>query len=200
MTQPINSGAPIPVQGVTGGPGLPVGAASIDGTTGNIVLTPPSNTIQQKKTDSPQAFQIYEFFHSDSDFVRISLATATGGPEFIGVEVFPAGVLRDLVVGTSGSLFLSAGAATRWSIIGTSGELSPTGNGLLDIGDFAHLVRNVFVAAAYIQTQGAGSFHYGGTGVPLAGLGANGDFYFRVDGAALTTIYQKRGGAWVGIV
>lgn len=39
-----------------------------------------------------------------------------------------------------------------------------------------------------------------GTGAPGAGLGSDGDFYFRTDGGALTTIYQKRAGAWVGIV
>lgn len=41
---------------------------------------------------------------------------------------------------------------------------------------------------------------YGGTGAPANGDGINGDFYFRSDGGALTTIYHKRGGAWVGIV
>jgi hypothetical protein len=41
----------------------------------------------------------------------------------------------------------------------------------------------------------------GGTGVPAAGLGANGNFYFRVDGggAGTTHIYFKNAGAWIGI-
>lgn len=41
----------------------------------------------------------------------------------------------------------------------------------------------------------------GGTGVPAAGLGANGNFYFRVDGggAGATHIYFKNAGAWIGI-
>lgn len=39
-----------------------------------------------------------------------------------------------------------------------------------------------------------------GTGAPFNADGQNGDFYFRSDGGALTTIYQKRAGAWVGIV
>ena len=39
-----------------------------------------------------------------------------------------------------------------------------------------------------------------GTGAPDAGNGKDGDFYFRSDGGAMTTIYQKRVGAWVGIV
>jgi hypothetical protein len=41
---------------------------------------------------------------------------------------------------------------------------------------------------------------YGGTGAPSNGDGQNGDFYFRSDGGALTSIYHKRVGAWVGIV
>jgi hypothetical protein len=39
-----------------------------------------------------------------------------------------------------------------------------------------------------------------GTGAPDNGNGVDGDFYFRRDGGAMTTIYQKRTGAWVGIV
>ena len=39
-----------------------------------------------------------------------------------------------------------------------------------------------------------------GTGAPNNANGDNGDFYLRSDGGALTTIYQKRAGAWVGIV
>lgn len=40
---------------------------------------------------------------------------------------------------------------------------------------------------------------YAGSGAPPAG-GNNGDIYFRGDGGAGTTIYQKRAGVWVGIV
>lgn len=53
-------------------------------------------------------------------------------------------------------------------------------------------------------TSGANAFtnvgFFVGTGAPAAGLGVNGNFYFRTDGGALTTIYQKRAGAWVGIL
>ncbi|TXH48810.1 MAG: hypothetical protein E6Q97_24020 [Desulfurellales bacterium] len=41
---------------------------------------------------------------------------------------------------------------------------------------------------------------YAGTGAPNNANGNNGDFYFRADGGALTTIYHKRAGAWVGVV
>lgn len=41
---------------------------------------------------------------------------------------------------------------------------------------------------------------WAGTGVPSAGNGNNGDIYFNAAGGAGTTIYQRRAGAWVGIV
>lgn len=40
----------------------------------------------------------------------------------------------------------------------------------------------------------------GDTGAPNNANGQDGDIYLRVDGGVLTTIYQKRAGAWVGIV
>jgi hypothetical protein len=39
-----------------------------------------------------------------------------------------------------------------------------------------------------------------GTGAPSSINGNNGDIYFRSDGGSGTTIYQRRAGAWVGIV
>lgn len=41
---------------------------------------------------------------------------------------------------------------------------------------------------------------YAGSGAPNNSNGNNGDFYFRGDGGAGTSIYMKRAGAWVGIV
>ncbi len=41
---------------------------------------------------------------------------------------------------------------------------------------------------------------YAGTGAPNNANGNNGDFYFNAAGGALTTIYQRRAGAWVGII
>lgn len=41
---------------------------------------------------------------------------------------------------------------------------------------------------------------YGGVGAPDNADGSDGDFYFRSDGGAGTSIYHKRAGAWVGIV
>ena len=41
---------------------------------------------------------------------------------------------------------------------------------------------------------------YYGAGVPSAGLGADGNYYFRSDGGAATHIYFKSAGAWAGII
>jgi hypothetical protein len=41
---------------------------------------------------------------------------------------------------------------------------------------------------------------WGGTGVPAAGLGANGDYFLRADGGATAHLYFKSAGAWAGIV
>lgn len=49
------------------------------------------------------------------------------------------------------------------------------------------------------QGPPSGQFIFG-TGVPSNSLGQNGMFYFRSDGGTLTTIYQRRAGAWIGIV
>lgn len=41
---------------------------------------------------------------------------------------------------------------------------------------------------------------HGQVGAPDNAMGSDGDFYFRADGGAMTTIYQKQSGVWVGIV
>lgn len=134
--QPISAGAPVPVQGVTGGPGLPQGVASVDGSTGNVVITPPNNTIQVRKTDSPQALQLYEFFHTNIDFARLSLNAQTGGPFQLAVETAPSGLIRGLQINAGGSLFIN----TSSLIVNTSQQI----NGNL-------LVTGTFPAAGIIQ-------------------------------------------------
>jgi hypothetical protein len=50
-----------------------------------------------------------------------------------------------------------------------------------------------------IQTLPGSNILYG-AGAPPSSVGTNGQLYVQEDGAALTTIYQKRSGVWVGIV
>jgi hypothetical protein len=102
MTQPLFSGAPQPVQGVTGGPAVLGGQIGNDPNTGNVVINPaPGNAVEIRK--SPSAFNVYEYFNSNTDNVHITLATALGGPETIGVIAAPSTVSRDLQIVTSGS-------------------------------------------------------------------------------------------------
>lgn len=199
MTQPINSGAPIPVQGVTGGPGLPQGVASVDGGTGNVIISPPSNTIEQKKTDSPQSLLVYEYFHSNTDFVRVGLQTQTNGPEFVGVTVQPPGVIRDLTVGTTGNLLLAPGGAFAWRV--TPLAIVPAANITANIGSGSAFLNQIFANSLSLNgLVGVGMF--AGNTVPSPAVGGNGDYFFRNDtpGVALQRIYVKSGGVWVGIV
>lgn len=50
------------------------------------------------------------------------------------------------------------------------------------------------------QTAQTSCSVFASTGAPSNANGSNGDIYFNAAGGALTTIYQKRAGAWVGIV
>lgn len=210
MTQPLGAGAPLPVAGVTGGPGLPQGVASVDGGTGNVVISPPSNAIQFRKGGVPQSLQIYESFISDTDFMRLSLNATIGGPFLITTEFAGSGVARDLQISAANKLqLISRGATTlefwtsnslRWQI-GAGGGLLPFTDATFPLGNTTtSRISQVGTVTLSLATQSPFGFMFGGTGVPSVGIGANGDFFFRVDGAALTTIYQKRAGVWTGIV
>lgn len=53
---------------------------------------------------------------------------------------------------------------------------------------------------ASIGLNGSSSRLRAGTGAPGAGLGSNGDIYFRTDGTTSTCIYFKAGGAWTALL
>jgi len=102
MTQPPNSGAPTPVQGVTGGPAVLGGQIGNDPSSGNVVINPnPGNAVEIKK--SPSAFNVFEYFNSNTDNSRLTLATALGGPDIIGIISAPTSVIRNLQITASGS-------------------------------------------------------------------------------------------------
>jgi hypothetical protein len=86
-------------------------------------------------------------------------------------------------------------------IIGQSGNYSV----VIGVDDHVYLKGKLSLGDKfYPATDGAAgqaaTAIYGNTGAPNNANGANGDFYFRADGGAGTTIYQRRAGAWVGIV
>lgn len=79
----------------------------------------------------------------------------------------------------------------------TGGHLVPYQTGLYDIG--ATSPAPLFVRKGYINAVQLGngcSSLLSGSGVPAAGLGVNGDVYFRVDSTAGASLYVKRSGAW----
>lgn len=190
MTQPIFSGAPTPVQGVTGGPGLPQGVASVDGSTGNVQISPPNNTTQFKKGSVPQSLQVWESDAGPTNFQRISLNAQTGGPFQLAVEVQPPGTIRDLQIIATGNIIVNT-------------NILPSTNNTANIGSVTNQFLKLFVNNIGLNGSAganAGPTFFGSTGAPSAATGVNGDLYFNVAGAALTTIWQKRAGAWVGIV
>lgn len=66
-------------------------------------------------------------------------------------------------------------------------------------GDFHGVAGKWYPPTPPKTTQSNCAFS-AGTGAPNNADGANGDIYVNAAGAVLTTIYQKRAGAWVGIV
>lgn len=87
----------------------------------------------------------------------------------------------------SGSVVLSSGPVLTTPTLGAA-----TGTTL----SLSSFIRPGTAAGAAQTASGL----FAGTGAPSNTDGQNGDFYFRSDGGALTTIYQRRAGAWVGIV
>jgi hypothetical protein len=84
----------------------------------------------------------------------------------------------------------SAGAGGDANI---SITLTPKGTGSI------RTTGKIYPATDALAAQTAAGI-FAGTGAPSDANGDNGDFYLRSDGGLLTTIYQKRAGAWVGIV
>lgn len=108
------------------------------------------------------------------------------------------------IQGTPNSLILNAGPLIFWADntydIGAAGASRP---------------RNIYAANWVVAATGSflgvnfgngtvtsGNQMLGGTGAPAAGMGNNGDYYFRTDtpGTANQRLYVKSGGAWTGIV
>lgn len=94
----------------------------------------------------------------------------------------------------------SAAGAIPWTAIDT------TGSNITDIASRAHNNLQTIqggTTGEYYHNTSAQNTTMGilrsGSGAPGAGLGSNGDFYFRTDGtvAGSTVMYHKEAGAWV---
>jgi len=138
------------------------------------VITQVGTELALKLVGGPSLAQIFEVF--DQNLAPIFTIPTAGGPAVLGdrFSVFPPGDVFNPSFRT-----LSA----------TADNTANNASGI-QVGH---------------GTSG-GMCLYFGTGAPSAvypktsGMPQNGSFYFQADGGALTTIYQARAGAWVGIV
>jgi hypothetical protein len=147
MTQPINSGQPLPVAGVTGGPGISQGTASIDPDTGALVIHPdPANVTQFRKGNIPQSIQIYEYFNTNTDYSRVAINANTGGPFQLSVETAPGSVPRNLQIASQSGNVIMTSQGFSWEYVG--GIYRPQTDAAQDIGDATHRVRNLFLSGS----------------------------------------------------
>jgi len=77
-------------------------------------------------------------------------------------------------------------------------ERTGGGDDLVEKSDIALAAPPLFMAHAH-DLDDIDRFHFI-TGAPESKMGDDGDFAFRSDGGASTTIYHKRLGVWTGVV
>jgi hypothetical protein len=133
--------------------------------------TTPGNIIEARKSDDSIAFR-----------VRGDVAQAFVGAnddiqlDSVNGRVTIAKDTASFRMGSSADIILSRLGASQW---GAAARFYP--------------------GTPALATQTAAAL-YGGTGAPNNADGNNGDLYVRSDGGALSTLYQRRAGAWVGIL
>jgi len=143
------------------------------------------------------------------------MSRPANNPEFPG-SVYPLAIddisnadkeLADAVMAVQRSLLGGGAAGTGLSNMTYGGTVTAsqlTSTGGVNAG--GNVVGNQGVFSAGIRsgngTVASANRIWEGTGAPGAGLGADGDFYFRNDtpGTANQRIYVRSAGAWVGIV
>jgi hypothetical protein len=112
-------------------------------------------------------------------------------------KFFPGGTLAgNFGVTPSGNIYI---AGTAVNITGTNPALLLSGSANWIVANSTTRSSQFYGSispGSAASTSGTCNF-WTVTGVPGAGLGANGDFAFRSDGGAGTCIYQKRAGSWV---
>ncbi len=132
-------------------------------------------------------FRAENFSAGNSDFYGFNLRDIGSQAS---VAVIQAGTNVTALTIHSGDLFNGPGTVTpAW----TNGPVT-FGTGIRLNGEYRRFAPGTPAGAA--QTGVLSCV----TGVPSNGDGANGDLCWRTDGGAGTTIYQRRAGAWVGIV
>lgn len=141
------------------------------------------------------------------------LSALPSGRMAFGASANNVGSLRNSSLASPGVDCVS-GDGTQWGNFYTQGAMYAGEFRTLGAGYMGGLGNDIYAGAGVgvggfranrFALTSASSFTvltalYGGTGAPSNSDGADGEFYFRSDGAASTTIYHKRAGAWVGVV
>lgn len=138
---------------------------------------------------------------TDVDFVDIDHLLVASAAYVGYLSITGAGTMVDVRGwrapwnNTPANAFVFAGGAALYGNV----VLDDRSNGVNNIyGDGAVVGGNQYIDAARAFVIGANALR-GGNGVPAVGLGGNGDFYIRWDGAPGTALYFKSGGAWAAI-
>lgn len=113
----------------------------------------------------------------------------TGGTAAISVDASQIVSIPLALRGSTGTLYVQSAGANS-IILGTN-------TGANNRWSFANTGQFYPATDAAASQTAAGIF--AGTGAPNNANGNNGDIYIRSDGGALTTIYQRRTGAWAGV-
>jgi len=169
------------------------------------VLQPTGNVVEQRNGTNSQAFRVYNTYTDPNNWERGYFRWQFGIFE-TGTEYNGSGQPHAyrLVANGNANIIFNNNFADRWFIDGLSGCFLAWNDNLLDIGaSGANRPRNIF-AAGVIQApvlQISNVNLLGGSSAPAAGLGADGDFFFRKDtpGVAGQRIYVKSSGAWTGV-
>lgn len=125
---------------------------------------------------------------------NIVVGSASASSAYVGISKDEAG---------AGALVYYNESVIRWKIICNSSEdllieRYNSGGTLQSTVTISNSTGEWSFPAA-IGLNGSASRLRQGSGVPSAGLGSNGDHYFRTDGAQTTNIYYKTGGSWVAL-
>jgi hypothetical protein len=170
------------------GPQLSLGTSPLSGDI--LLVRDAAGALAQRNGTNPQTLRLYNTYTDASNYERLDLAWSAS------------------------NLYIKTGSAGTMGVGNicqiTSANFQPTADNSFDLGystaanRWRHVYAgtNIYAGGGHYMgnTTGAvGGALFGGSGVPAAGLGANGDYYLRTDapGAAGTRIYVKSAGAWV---
>ena len=120
---------------------------------------------------------------------------------------FAGGASAALNIGNSAGLATVAGPlrsvgnfdvnTNKFTVTASNGNTLVAGT--LNVTGITTLNNKIYPATDAAATQSACGI-YATTGAPNNANGADGDICFRADGGALSTIYQRRAGAWIGVL